>query len=177
MKLSTRQDIEVPLAQAFSAFADIEGWERAALRRGAEVTRINPPGGVGVGVGMGWLVDFTYRGKARKLSITLAALDAPDRIVATGTSKMIDGTLTLEFLELGARRTRVTIGTELKPNTLSARLFLKSLRLAKAKVNNAYEARVAGVCRAIENRHPVAPDVSPRSGQPRSGQPRARSDG
>ena len=39
MKLSTRDDIEAPLSFVFDSFADTESWERAAMRRGAEVTR------------------------------------------------------------------------------------------------------------------------------------------
>ena len=65
MKLSTRQDIEAPLADVYAAFADVEGWERAALRRGAEVTRRDNLRGLAVG--MGWLAAFIYRGKARKI--------------------------------------------------------------------------------------------------------------
>ena len=39
MKLSSRQDIEAPVAFVFDALNDFQAWERAALRRGAEVAR------------------------------------------------------------------------------------------------------------------------------------------
>lgn len=154
MKLSTREDIEVPLAQVFADFADVEAWERAALRRGAEVTRTDSLGAIAPG--MAWHAIFDYRGKPRDMVVTLAEIDAPHRLAFTGTSGSVDGTMTLEFLELGARRTRVTIGTEVKPRTLSARLFLQSLKLAKTKIKTRYDDRIAKLCADIEDRHRAA---------------------
>ena len=155
MKLSTRQDIEVPLARVFEDFADVEAWERAALRRGADITRTDSLGTIAPG--MVWHAIFDYRGKPRDMVVTLAEIDAPYRLVFGGTSSSVDGTLTVEFLELGARRTRVMIGTEIKPRTLSARLFVQSLKLAKTKVRTRFEARVAKLCADIEDRHRAAP--------------------
>ncbi|NCM97477.1 MAG: SRPBCC family protein [Rhodobacterales bacterium] len=155
MKLSTRADIEVPLAQVFEDFANVEAWERAALRRGAEVTRtasLPAPG-----VGMAWQARFDYRGKPRDLTVTVSAIEAPNRLAFDGTSKSVDGTLTVEFLELGARRTRVKISTEIKPRTLSARLLLQSLKLAKTRIKTRFEARVTKLCADIEDRHRAAP--------------------
>jgi len=155
MKLGTRQDIEVSLAQVFADFADVEAWERAALRRGAEVTRTDSLGTLAPG--MAWHAIFDYRGKSRDMIVTLAEIEAPHRLVFGATSGSVEGTMTLEFLELGARRTRVTFGTEIKPRTLSARLFVQSLKLAKTKIRTRFADRIAKLCADIEDRHRAAP--------------------
>ncbi|EEW26983.1 SRPBCC family protein [Rhodobacter ferrooxidans] len=154
MKLSTREDIEAPLQHVFSAFADVEGWERAAMRRGASVVRTDTL--VELAVGMAWQIGFDYRGKPRVLEARLSALDDPSYLAFAGTSHALEGMVTIDFLELGAKRTRVTIGTELQPRTLGARLFLQSLKLAKAKITRKYELRVAQVCTDIEDRYRFA---------------------
>ena len=41
MKFSTKEDIEAPLDHVFARLTDFDGLERSALRRGAEVTRVD----------------------------------------------------------------------------------------------------------------------------------------
>lgn len=151
MKLSTREDIEAPLSYVFTAFADVENWERAAMRRGAEVTRTDKL--QSLGVGMSWKVNFAYRGKPRAVTAKLAELERPTHIVYACLANSLDATITLDFVELSAKRTRITVGTEMKPLTLGARLFLQSLKLAKTKLTKRYDHRVAELCTEIEDRY------------------------
>lgn len=151
MKLNAKEDIEAPLAFVFDALADFDGWERAALRRGAEVARSDAARGTGPG--MAWQVAFPFRGRRREMSIVLKRLDRPQRLEFTGAGAAVDGGLDLDLVELGPRRTRVTVVTEVKPRTLAARLFLQSLRLAKAKVTKRFESRVALIAADIEDRY------------------------
>lgn len=155
MKLSTREDIEAPLEVVFADFADTEAWERAVLRRGAEIARVDR---VQVfGPGMAWVVSFDYRGKARKVTVKLAEVDAPNMLGFQFSAASVEGTFTLEFLQLSARRTRVSFATEVKPKTLAARLLLQSMKLAKGKVERKFETRIAQMCNEIEERHRAAP--------------------
>lgn len=151
MKLSTREDIEAPLSYVFGVFADTDGWERAALRRGAEVARTDKLRGLAVG--MSWAASFVYRGKPRMLTAELSRLDAPHSMGFSFVANNIDGDISIEFVELSARRTRVTIGTELKPRTLAARVFLQSLKLAKGKLERKYDQRIGLLCNDIEDRY------------------------
>ncbi|HEX9858294.1 MAG TPA: SRPBCC family protein [Paracoccaceae bacterium] len=151
MKFSTREDIEAPLDFVFNTFADVEGWERAAMRRGAEVSRTDKLHTVAVG--MGWQVAFDYRGKARNLTISLTGIDRPNALAFAGNAQALDGVVTLEFVEMSARRTRVSVAAELKPRTFGARLFLQSMKLAKARITRRYQQRVAHICSDIEDRY------------------------
>ncbi|MDZ4093496.1 MAG: SRPBCC family protein [Paracoccaceae bacterium] len=157
MKLSTRADIEAPLAHVFAVLSDYEHWETAAMRRGADVVRVDAlrvPG-----VGMAWRTQFDYRGKPRKLDVKLTGLEAPHRLAFSGNSVSLNSVVTLELMELSARRTRVIVATEVKPRTLGARLVLQSLKLAKARLTHRFEERVARIAVDIEARYRANPKV------------------
>ena len=158
MKLSTSEDIEAPLSFVFAAFADVENWERAAMRRGADVVRTDKL--QSLGVGMSWKVNFMYRGKPRTVTAKLAELERPSHMVYSGLANSLEATISLDFVELSAKRTRITVGTEMKPLTLGARLFLQSLKLAKTKLTKRYEHRVAELCTDIEDRYRAAQKAS-----------------
>lgn len=151
MKLSTREDIEAPLSFVFGAFADTEGWERAAMRRGAEVTRMDRL--ATPGPGMAWNAAYSWRGKMRRVSIKLAAIDPPNSLRFQGFGGSVEADLALEFVELSARRTRVAFAVDLKPRNLGARVFLQSLKLARGKIERKFEARIAQLCNDIEERY------------------------
>ena len=150
MKLTSKQDIEVPMAFVFQQLADFESWERAAMRRGAEVSRtdnLRVPG-----PGMLWLVRFRYRLRDRKLEIRLDRLDAPSHLGFTGMSRLVDGEMTFDLIELGLKRTRVHVSLDLKPKTLTAKLYVQSLRLARSRVEKSFGQRIAQMTTEIEER-------------------------
>ena len=151
MKLSTRDDIEAPLSFVFDSFADTESWERAAMRRGAEVTRTDRV--QGFAPGMAWNVGFAWRGKNRRLSAKLVAVEAPNSLTFHAFGSSVDAEVKLDFVELSARRTRVTVGAVVKPRNLSARVFLQSLKLARSRIDRKYEARIGALCNEIEERY------------------------
>jgi carbon monoxide dehydrogenase subunit G len=151
MKLSTRDDIEAPIAFVFEHLTDFEAWERAALRRGAEVQRTDRL--AAPGPGLSWEVAFDFRGRRRELDLRLDRMEPPVRLVFSGVGPNSEGTLDIELIELAARRTRVAVRLEVKPRTLVARLFLQSLKLAKARVEGRFKSRVAQLAAEIADRH------------------------
>ena len=151
MKLTSRQDIEAPVAFVFAALKDFEAWERAALRRGADVARTDKLRDVVPG--LSWLVKFTYRGKERRLALRLTNLEHPTTIKFAGNGTSLDGLADFDLMALAARRTRLSVTVDLKPRSVGARLVLQSLRLAKAWLNRRFAGRVAQVCTEIETRY------------------------
>ena len=77
MNFTTHKDIDAPIAFVFERVSNFDSYERQALRRGAEVARVDS--GV-VRVGSAWDVAFTFRGKDRKLRATVAEITAPERM-------------------------------------------------------------------------------------------------
>jgi uncharacterized protein YndB with AHSA1/START domain len=151
MRLTTKQDIEAPAAFVFGVMTDFDTWERAAMRRGAEVTRtdtLRQPG-----IGMAWRVKFDFRGRSRVLALKFTEVDAGNRLAFTGDAPTVGGDAVVELMELSTRRTRVTVTTEIKPKTLTARLFVQSMKLAKAKIQRRFETRVGQIAADIEDRY------------------------
>jgi carbon monoxide dehydrogenase subunit G len=150
MKITSRQDIEAPVAFVYDALKDFDYWERAALRHGADVTRTN--GAQATGPGLGWLIRFPFRGKDRKLTLRVVSLDAPGQLVFAGSGGSFDGTAVVDLLELGAKRTRLSMTTEVKPQGLAARLVLQTIKLARGRMQGRVDKRVAAIAMEIEER-------------------------
>jgi carbon monoxide dehydrogenase subunit G len=150
MKFTTREDIEAPMDFVYRALSDTDHWERAALRRGATVerqdTRPIP------GPGMQWIVGFGFRGKLREVDLRCTEMDGAQRLAFTGESEAIFGQFDLDLTEMGPKRTRLTISVEVKPQTLAARLFLQTLKLARGRVQGRFDKRSAQLAADIEDR-------------------------
>lgn len=151
MKFSAKEDIEAPVDQVFAALMEFDNFERAAMRRGADVVRNTAQ--AEAGPGMGWNVEFPYRGKQHRLAVVLASMDRPQQLVFNATGEMVEGALTVDLTELGPKRTRMTVSTEMKPRTLAARLFMQTLRLAKGKITRRFGKAVASLAADIEDRY------------------------
>jgi carbon monoxide dehydrogenase subunit G len=159
MRISAKQDVEASLAQVWAILSDFDGWERAALRRGAEVTRNDSHRRVTLG--SEWSLRFIHRGRSRSVQLGLTRLDPPHHIELHLRSAAIEGDLRIELIEMAARRTRLHVVTDLKPLNLGARLYLQSLRLARNRVERKYHDRIAFLAREIEQR------AAPRPGDAR----------
>ncbi len=141
MRLISKQDIDAPIALVFKAVTDFDHWERAALRRGAEVDRTDSL--TKLGPGMTWFARFAFRGKTRELDLNVAKVTAPTHIKFAAQARVVTGDIQIELVEMSAKRTRMLATADIKPVTLGARLFLQSLRLARARVDKKFDQRVA----------------------------------
>ncbi len=151
MKFSTKEDVEAPIEAVFDMLCDFESFERAAMRRGAEVqradTRHQPS------VGMTWNAVFPLRGKRRELTLEMVSFDRPNEMVIDSMSQGLAGQMSFELMPLSRNSTRVLVALEIKPLTLSARLWVQSLKLAKTTLTKKYKDRVAEYARGMEERH------------------------
>lgn len=150
MKFSTREDIEAPIDQVFDAMCDFESFERQAMRRGAEVQRIDPL--TQPGVGMKWKTKFMMRGRQRKMKIEMVKFDHPNEMVFEGKSPNMEVVFSIELVALSPKRTRIAIATTLTPLNLGARLLIQSLKLAKANLTKRFKLRVADHVKTLEER-------------------------
>ena len=151
MKLTSRQDIEAPIAFVFDALTDFEAWERAALRRGAEVARTDAFRNIGPG--LTWMIKFAYRGRQRRLALRLTDLEQPTLLGFSGVGASLDGQAGIDLMELASRRTRLSVTLDIRPKTIGARLVLQSMRIAKARLNRRFADRIGQLCTEIETRY------------------------
>ncbi len=141
MKFSAREDIDRPIDRVYEQVTDFGGFERQILRRGADIRRIDA--GQPVAVGSGWDVAFTFRGRDRKVKAVVTRLDAPTDLVIDVAANGLDGVTTVELLSLTPQRTRMTVTIDLSARTLTARLLLQSMKLAKSNLTTRFKKRVA----------------------------------
>ena len=151
MKFSTKEDIEAPIDAVFAMLCDFETFERAAMRRGAEVQRTDSK--TVASIGMGWRAAFNMRGKRREVEIEMMAFDKPNEMGFECRSQGLLTHLTLELVALSKSRTRIMVNFDIKPLNLSARLLVQSLKLAKTTLTKKYKLRVAEFAKSLEERH------------------------
>lgn len=151
MKFSTKEDIQAPIDAVFDMLCDFESFERAAMRRGAEVQRLDDRKEPGVGIM--WDAKFTMRGKRRELQLEMVEFDRPNDMAFESTSPGVLGRTSFELIALSRTQTRVVVALELKPLTLSARLLVQSLKLAKTSLTQKFKKRVAEYAVSMEERY------------------------
>ena len=150
MDFTSKEDIDSPIADVFEALSDFESFERSAIRRGIDVQRI---GDISTPEnGLAWDAKFSFRGKARELRITLKSYDPVTRILLSGDSRGLNGETAIELLALSPRRTRMSVQLKLAPTTLTGRLLVQSLKLARSNLTRRFKLRLADYARITEER-------------------------
>ena len=153
MKFSAREDVEAPAEFVFQQITDFQSYERQALRRGADVRRVDSGD---YKVGSAWDVAFTYRGKDRKLRATVEEQTPPSIVRVSSKSDGLEGETVLEVVPLSQNRARIAASIDIKPKTLSARLLIQSLKLAKTNLTNRFKRRVSDFAEDLETRYQSA---------------------
>ncbi|WP_299722633.1 SRPBCC family protein [uncultured Tateyamaria sp.] len=150
MKFSAREDISGPIEQVFDALCDFEAFERLAMRRGAELQRVDSI--AQPGVGMQWRVKYRMRGRKREFDLALIEFDRPNQMVFDAKSSGIEAKFSVDLLALSRSRTRMAVALDMTPLNLSARLLIQSLKLAKSNLSKRFKDRVADYCKGLGER-------------------------
>lgn len=151
MRLSSREDIEAPIGHVFSSITDFDGFERQALRRGAEVERLDSLGKAGLG--SEWNIRFDYRGKSRRLNARIAEFDAPNGYRVDSQAGTLEGDLVVELVALSPRQTRLQVKLEMRARNLTGRLLLQSLKFARNTITKRFSARVEQFAQDVQGKY------------------------
>ena len=151
MKISTREDIEAPIDYVFWEVSDFDGIERQILRRGVRLERVSTGGEDKLG--MSWTARVPFRGRQRDVSAHVAELTAPTFYRISSTTGGVLADVAVELVALSRNRTRVVIGIDIRPASLSARLLIQSMKLAKSNLQRRFDQRVAEYALAITERY------------------------
>jgi uncharacterized protein YndB with AHSA1/START domain len=150
MKLNVRHDIEASADEVFRKLTDFGQWERDAMRRGAEVQRtdrLEAPG-----PGMSWAVDFTWRGAPRHVTITLVRYEPGVALGLEMDASVLGGEAAIDLVALSPRRTRLQMKSEITSRSILGRILLQSLRLAKARITERLQDRLAAFAATCETK-------------------------
>lgn len=150
MKFKSKEDLEAPIEKVFEMLADFERHERSALRRGIEIRRNDSSKTPGVGAS--WEAGFKFRGKDRTAELEVVEFDRPNEIAVEAHMHGLDARVEFVLVALSKTRTRLSVMTDLKPQTLSARLLLQSFKLARGNITKRFDKRLATMARDMEER-------------------------
>jgi len=151
MKLGSSSDIEAPIDFVFGQMSDFNAIERAAMRRGAEVQRVDDL--TRNGPGMTWDTRFDLRGKSREIRLELTEYTPPEAMVFAFRSPSLSGTFLVDLVALSRTRTRVKMALSITPEALTGKLLVQSLKLARKIVEGKIDERMAGYSAEIEKRY------------------------
>ena len=141
MKLSTREDIDAPIGTVYDAVTDFDGFERQLLRRGIDVTRDETqPTDV---PGVCWQAQFPWRGRPHDLEAELVEIDTGQGYAIESRTGGIVCMGVVDLVALSRSRTRLFVSLDLKPTTISSRLIVQSLKLAKGSLGRRFKSRVS----------------------------------
>jgi len=132
MKFKVSEDVDAPADITWTRFTDFSGIEAEAKGRGADLARVG--NWTAPEVGCAWRGSIRVRGRMRPLTSEIVALDGPDRCEITTVIGGMQASYDMTFLSLRADMTRVQVTLDLSANTLSARLALQTLKLARGRV-------------------------------------------
>ncbi len=150
MEFSSKEDIEAPIENVFEHLSDFESIERQAMRRGIKVSRRASSSAALEGTE--WEAGFVFRGKEMTADIKLEEMTPPEALKFAGKSGGLQTGLLIDLTALSPRRTRMTVTAQMQPKTLSARLLIQSLKLAKVRVTRKFSVRVAQFAKTLEER-------------------------
>lgn len=147
MKLSTREDIEAPLDRVYAAVTDFEAFERQMLRRGIEISRDEetPP----TAPGATWAASLSWRGRPQRIEAELVSVEPGQGYAIESHSGGLICLGVVDLVQLSRTRTRLFISLDLRATTLSSRLLIQSLRLAKRTIERRFKARVADFAKGL----------------------------
>ncbi|MEZ5723016.1 MAG: SRPBCC family protein [Paracoccaceae bacterium] len=150
MKLATREDIDAPIEAVFRELSDFESFERAILRRGADVQRTDAL--PAPGPGMAWKTSFTFRGRQREASIALDEHVPPDRLRASVRSSGFETDLLIDLVAMSKSRTRMNFAVDARPKSVPARLMIQSFKLARHTMLKRFRHRISEFATDLEAR-------------------------
>ena len=148
MKISSREDVEAPIDQVFSVVSDFSKFREHMQERGVEI--VEDATGPEAGVGHRWSAKFNWRGRARALDAELTELEPGQGYTIMSHSSGVNCTTVVDLVALSKTRTRILVSLDLRPTTLSSRLLVQSLKLAKGKLAARLKERMAVLARRIE---------------------------
>lgn len=147
MKFSSREDIEAPPAEVFDRLTDYGAHERAVMRRGVRLQRID--GLQETGIGMTWAAQVKFRGKTRNISVELLEYQAQELLQYSMEGSGLSGIFVVDLLALSPRKTRMSVALEVRPKNLTGRMLMQSLRILKVTLNRRFKLRVADYARML----------------------------
>jgi hypothetical protein len=148
MQLRVAEDVGAPRAMVWARFTDFANLEADLRDRGATLARIG--GWTATAEGLEWRGDVMVHGKTRTLSAGVSRLESEVLCLIDSRIGGMVCSYAMRFVPLSTEATRVELALDLSADTLSARLVLQSLKLARGQVAQRLQATLARQGKAAE---------------------------
>jgi hypothetical protein len=132
MKFKVAEDVDAPIGFVFERMTDFSQFEADVKRRGADLRRVG--NWTQIAEGVQWRGAVQVRGKKRKIEAELTELVPDESAKVDITVGGMEAVYQMAFIALSPEVTRVATELDLKPRTLTARLIIQTLKLARGRV-------------------------------------------
>ena len=149
MRLSAQSDIRAPAAKVWAALTDVAAVERAGLKRGVDVTRVDEGGPVAPGAE--WRIAFEFRGRRRSAVARLLAMDPDERIQAGVRGEGLESLAEAELVALSPGTTRLLARVDFGAVSFQGRLLLQTMKLMRGALQRRLEDRVDRFARRLSD--------------------------
>jgi hypothetical protein len=148
MKFKVSEDVDAPRSMVWARLTDFSAMEQDARGRGATITRIG--NWTDTAEGMEWRGEVTVRGKTRPLTAKVARLVPEEMCLIESRIGGMACVYEMSFVALTPEVTRVAVMLDLSAQTLTARLILQTMKLARGRVMQRLQGTIARQGNAAE---------------------------
>jgi hypothetical protein len=148
MKFKVSEDVDAPRSMVWARFTDFSGLEADTHRQGATLTRVGD--WTSPSKGVEWRGEVMVRGTSRALAARVTRLAPQERCLIESRIGGMACSYEMSFVPLSTDVTRVTLVLDLSADTLSARLVLQTLKLARGRVMQRLQGTIARQGNAAE---------------------------
>lgn len=149
LKFKVSDDVEAPAEWVWNGFTDFGAIEADVAARDADISRVGDWSEPALGVA--WRGSVPVRGKVRTIEARIASFKPEEELVVHSRIGGMTCHYEVGFKALSDNVTRVAVTLELKAATLSARLLLQTLKIARRRVIQRLEGAVVRQGQAVEN--------------------------
>ena len=148
MKLKVSEDVDAPQEMVWARFTDFSGFEEDARGRGAILNRVG--NWTQTVQGVEWRGEVTVRGKSRPITAKVTQLVPQELCIVDSRIGGMNCNQEIIFVPLSTTVTRVALMLDLSADTLTARLLLQTMKLARGRVLQKLQGVLARQGNAVE---------------------------
>ncbi|MDJ0858709.1 MAG: SRPBCC family protein [Dinoroseobacter sp.] len=148
MQLNTTEILTGHIEDVFDALSDFARAERAAMSRGISVERLDALGAPGEGVK--WRIGFFARGRDREAEMEVTKFTRPTALRYEGHVGGLFFETNVACRVADSNATEVTVAIKLRAKSMSARVLLQSLKIARRRVQQRFRKSIRNILREVE---------------------------
>ena len=148
MKFKVSEDVDAPQEMVWARFTDFSGFEEDARGRGAILNRVG--NWTQTVQGVEWRGEVTVRGKSRPITAKVTQLVPQELCIVDSRIGGMNCNQEIIFVPLSTTVTRVALMLDLSADTLTARLLLQTMKLARGRVLQKLQGVLARQGNAVE---------------------------